>query len=87
MTEGIEVTDIPGSDNNGNGTGYSGVPPSRKIKAAMITSAYVLGAMILATLLKTPPDLANNALWILGLVGGVTVGGQAWVDKVANMKK
>jgi hypothetical protein len=60
--------------------------PSRKIKAALITMTYVLGAMVLATILKTPPELAANALWILGAVGGVTVGGQAWVDRMTASK-
>lgn len=57
------------------------VQPSRKVKTSALTCIFVIVAMVLATILKTPSDLAGHALWIIGLAGGVTISGQSWVDK------
>ena len=68
-------------ESNGNGNGDHSRLPSRKIKGFVYLSASVLLAMSLATLMKTPVELAVNVIYILGLGGGVLIGGQSWVDR------
>ena len=59
------------------------VMESRKVRAATITMSYVLVTMVVATWINTPETLAENALWIIGMLGGGVVIGQSWVDRMA----
>lgn len=58
--------------------------PSKKTQNMVITLVFIIGAMVLTGVLNLPEVFATNALYVIAAVGGVTVMGQAYSDKVAG---
>lgn len=64
------------------GTGDGGMTPGRKVKSFLWLVVSVLICVYTTTAISAPNDVAIQALWIIGMGGLFTIGGQSLVDSV-----
>jgi len=55
---------------------------SKKVKAFIVMAMAVIIAVVAFTLVNAPPNVAMNALWIIGFGGLATIGGQSLIDSI-----
>lgn len=64
------------------GTGDGGITPGRKVKSFLWLVVSVLICVYTTTKINAPNDVAIQALWIIGMAGLFTIGGQSLVDSI-----
>ena len=64
----------------------TGVCKSRKLVGYLLLVMSVLATLSLTTYMNTPEEIAKSGLWVIGVGGLFTIGGQALVDTVMRSK-